>query len=136
MRDPLTKSERSALMAKVRSRGNRSTEYAVEKILARLKMPRWTKHPKAVPGCPDFYFPSKKIAVFVDGCFWHSCPKCGRIPKTRVKFWAAKIDDNRRRDQRIRRQLRSEGHHVVRIWEHDIPAGAWVTRLRRMLAGS
>ena len=129
MRDPLTKTERSALMAKVRSKGNRSTEGMVQRALRRERVRGWTKHPRNIEGHPDFYFPKLRVAVFVDGCFWHGCPRCGRLPRSRVAFWRAKIDANRRRDREIRRHLRSTGVRVVRVWEHQLKTNAWLRSL-------
>ena len=128
----LSSEERSRRMGLVRSRGNKSTELVVEATLATLGLPRWLKHPAFVPGRPDFYFPSLRLAVFIDGCFWHACPSCGRLPKTRTKFWRDKIDSNRRRDRRVRAQLWRDGFHVIRIWEHDLKAARWKDRLVRL----
>jgi len=58
--------------------------------------------------------------VFVDGCFWHGCRKCGHIPRTNSRFWGAKITGNRARDRRMDRRLRRLGLRVVRFWEHDL----------------
>jgi len=126
--------ERSTLMSKVRSRGNHSTERRVEAALVGRGMGGWEKHPRDVPGRPDFFFRELRIAVFVDGCFWHACPKCGRMPKSNVSFWQAKIDGNRRRDNRVRRCLRRGGFHVVRIWEHQLAEERWLRRLATMVA--
>ena len=90
MADSISKKERSALMAKVRSKGNRSTEGKVEAALKSARIKGWKKHPKDVPGCPDFYFPKSRLAVFVDGCFWHACPKCGRLPSSNAEYWTPK----------------------------------------------
>jgi DNA mismatch endonuclease (patch repair protein) len=135
MRDPLTKTERSTLMAKVKGRGNKSTEMVVCAALRRHRVSGWRRHPKNVFGRPDFYFPSQKLAVFVDGCFWHSCPKCGRTPKTRVHFWASKIQNNHLRDIRVDRRLRNNGVMVLRIWEHEIATSSerWITRILNKL---
>jgi DNA mismatch endonuclease, patch repair protein len=133
VKDPLSKRERSALMSKVRSRGNQSTEKSVESVLRANKIVGWKKHAKNVPGRPDFYFPKARLAVFVDGCFWHACPKCGRIPKTRVRFWAEKIAGNRRRDNRIHRQLWRNGFRVIRIWEHDLARKGAPRLVKRLL---
>lgn len=133
-RDPLTKPERSGLMSKVRNRGNRSTEMAVESVLSAFDIRGWVKHPNGVPGCPDFYFPEPPVAVFVDGCFWHACPKCARnTPRSRRQFWAKKLDENRRRDGRVRSQLRRQGVRTMRIWEHSVATGKWLPRLMRMI---
>jgi DNA mismatch endonuclease (patch repair protein) len=108
-------------MAKVRSKGNRSTEAAVIALFRGASITGWRRHPKGLLGNPDFFFPGARIIVFVDGCFWHACPVCKRnSPQTRADFWQQKIDGNRRRDNRTRRKLRQQGYSVFRIWEHDL----------------
>jgi DNA mismatch endonuclease (patch repair protein) len=68
---------------------------------------------------PDIVFTRARIAVFVDGCFWHSCPLHGRAPKSNVAYWTPKLEANRARDVRVDTALASEGWAVVRIWEHE-----------------
>lgn len=86
-----------------------------------------------LPGRPDFVLPRHKVAVFVDGCFWHGCPKHYQAPATRADFWFKKIGDNRRRDLLVTAQLKAAGWKVVRVWEHlvrqNLPAA--VTAVRR-----
>jgi DNA mismatch endonuclease (patch repair protein) len=132
MVDPLSTEERSALMAKVKSAGNRSTELRVEQALTAAGIGGWEKHPH-LPGKPDFYFPAERLVVFVDGCYWHGCPKHVRYPAARADYWRAKIDRNRRRDNRNRRALRAGGYHVMRVWEHDLKRDTWLKRLAAML---
>jgi DNA mismatch endonuclease, patch repair protein len=72
----------------------------------------------------DVVFPSVKVAVFVDGCFWHGCPIHGTQPKANAQFWQAKIQRNRERDVDTSLQLKKAGWRVVRIWEHDNPESA------------
>ncbi len=133
--DPLSTKQRSSLMSRVRSRGNRSTEVAVEEVLRTHRIRGWVKHPHDVLGRPDFYFPKDMLAIFVDGCFWHRCRRCARsVPSNRHLFWLNKIAQNVRRDERIRRTLRRRGYSVMRIWEHSIPhQRTWLARMRRML---
>ena len=132
--DPLSTAERSARMAKVRGTGNKSTEGLVEAALIENGIVGWEKHPKGVVGKPDFYFPTWRLAVFVDGCFWHACPICNRnAPTARGEFWRNKIDENRRRDNRQRRLLRRQGYHVMRVWEHQLRTDVWLKRLEAML---
>ncbi len=116
-------------MAKVRGQGNRSTEGRVEAALIQSLPTGWVKHPPDIPGRPDFYFAQIKLAVFVNGCFWHACPRCGRIPKSRIKFWSTKIEQNRLRDGRIRRRLWSQRYHVMYIWEHQLARTLWLKRM-------
>jgi DNA mismatch endonuclease (patch repair protein) len=72
----------------------------------------------------DVAIPGHRIAVFVDGCFWHRCPEHGTKPKTNAKFWAEKLDRNVARDRRVDRFLAEDGWTVVRSWEHDSPEAA------------
>jgi DNA mismatch endonuclease (patch repair protein) len=131
--DPLSPEQRSERMSRVRGTNNKSTEGKVERILEENGISGWIKHPAGIPGRPDFYFPDQRLALFVDGCFWHACPKCGRLPKSRPEFWLVKIDGNRRRDNRTRRTLRKSGFRVMRVWEHDLKHLRWLDRLSRML---
>lgn len=73
-----------------------------------------------VAGRPDLVFTSAKVAVFVDGCFWHGCPEHYSSPKTNAKFWRDKINRNKARDQEVNSQLNSEGWRVLRVWEHEL----------------
>src|SRR5262245_33717525 len=133
-RDVLTKIERSAHMANVRGKGNRSTEMPLVEFLIAEGIEEWELHPRDLPGRPDIAFRGLKLAIFVDGCFWHGCPICQRrTPRTRPEFWAAKIDGNRLRDARITRTLRADGFRVLRLWEHSVQAGRWQATVRRML---
>lgn len=107
-------------MAAVRGRGNRSTEARLRLGLVRAGICGWKLHPKDVPGRPDFYFPEKRLAVFVDGCFWHGCPQCGHLPRVNPAFWTAKIRRNRERDSEMSARLESAGVKVKRLWEHEL----------------
>lgn len=118
--DRLAKAERSALMAKVRSRGNRSTEVRFRLALVRAGIAGWRLHPNFVPGQPDFWFPKKRVALFVDGCFWHGCKRCFRLPRGNRRYWRSKILSNIHRAKLVNRKLRSLGIMVLRIWEHDL----------------
>lgn len=119
MSDIFTKAKRSQVMAAVRGRGNRSTEGAVVALLRRHGITGWRRH-QGVLGRPDFVFRREKVAVFVDGCFWHGCPRHGTMPVRNRGFWRAKLERNMARDRRVTRRLRREGWSVVRIWEHDL----------------
>jgi DNA mismatch endonuclease (patch repair protein) len=116
MADVFTKHQRSTLMACIRSRGNLSTEIRVMTLLRRAGIKGWRRHWPAF-GKPDFAFPLERIALFVDGCFWHGCPRCKRIPSSSVRFWKEKIGRNVRRDRKVSRTLRFSGWSVVRVRE-------------------
>ena len=118
--DVFTKVKRSQVMSGIRSRGNRSTECAFAAMLRRSRISGWKLHCSGVAGKPDFYFKELKLAVFVDGCFWHGCPRCFRAPRQNASFWATKIAGNRSRDRKVTRALRHEGIKVIRLWEHDL----------------
>lgn len=113
-------SERSRHMSSIPSKGNKSTEKRLRFALVQAGISGWQMHADGLSGRPDFYFPESRLAVFVDGCFWHGCPKCGHYPKTRSAFWKAKIDRNRQRDFDTTTRLESEGVRVLRFWEHEL----------------
>jgi DNA mismatch endonuclease (patch repair protein) len=108
---------RSDLMSRIGSYGNQTTELKMVELLRRDGLKGWRRH-LSLPGKPDFAWPEKKVALFVDGCFWHghSC-KRNLKPKVNVKKWEEKISGNKRRDRRSRRLLRGKGWKVIRIWE-------------------
>ena len=81
---------------------------------------------------PDFVFPRIRVAVFVDGCFWHGCPRHATQPKTNAKFWRDKIATNRARDRRVNRALRRLGWTVVRVWEHELRRRDEAKLIRRL----
>lgn len=115
--------ERSLIMSAVRPKGNKATERALRMAFVRAGIIGWRLHASDLPGCPDFYFPVCRLAIFVDGCFWHGCPRCGHVPKTNEAFWALKIKRNRQRDANTRVRLRRQGIRVLRFWEHQLKDG-------------
>jgi DNA mismatch endonuclease (patch repair protein) len=131
MADVFSKSKRSEVMARIRSRGNQATELALAKLFRRHKITGWRRNQK-VFGKPDFIFPKHKLAVFVDGCFWHGCPKHGTQPKGNAAFWRKKISRNQIRDRLVTRTLRKAGWRVLRIWEHELTRKHQTRRLRRI----
>jgi DNA mismatch endonuclease (patch repair protein) len=128
--------ERSRIMAAIRGKGNKSTERRLQMALVRNAIGGFVLHPMGVAGKPDFYFMKKHLAVFVDGCFWHGCRRCGHIPKSNSSFWAQKIQRNRQRDRRIQHVLAAKGIQVLRFWEHQLAEelDACVSRVRLGLA--
>ncbi len=73
-----------------------------------------------LPGKPDFVFQATRLVVFLDGCYWHGCPKCYRAPTSNTGYWSEKLKRNKSRDRKVGRLLREEGWRVVRFWEHEI----------------
>lgn len=121
--------ERSKTMSRIRCKGNRSTERKVRAVLVRAGIRGWQMHVASVEGRPDFFFKKKKLAVFIDGCFWHGCTKCYRRPKSRQKYWDWKVKRNRKRDLLVNKALKRNGFRFIRFWEHDAQ-----TSLHRVLA--
>lgn len=120
MADVHTPEQRSRNMAAIKSRGNVTTELSMVKLFRQNKITGWRRHLKNLPGKPDFAFPDSKTAVFVDGCFWHGCKRCGLKSKSNRQFWKKKTDRNIERDKENNRELRKMGWGVMRIWEHEI----------------
>jgi len=137
--DRLFAEARSVLMAQIRGRDNKRTETKIVGLLKKSHITGWRRHvaikfrkeglrfgvasdgtvfKKSVR--PDFAFPKQMVALFVDGCFWHGCPKCGRLPKSQANFWSAKILRNKERDRFQVHALRQIGWRVVRIREHEL----------------
>jgi len=101
-----------------------SPELQLRSALHRLGL-RFRKDAKPVPELrckADVVFRTARVCVFVDGCFWHGCPRHFRVPKTNSIWWKEKIQDNMRRDARQTRALRARGWRVIRFWEHDLTA--------------
>lgn len=108
------------IMKGVRGKGNKTTELCFKEALSSAGMKGWELNSREIQGCPDFFFQKEKLAIFLDGCFWHGCPKCGHIPQKNSIFWNAKINRNKERDVHITAILRRKGISVLRFWEHDI----------------
>src|SRR6266446_2454342 len=119
MTDWLTREQRSRNMASIRSKGNRTTEARFVTVLRSLRIPGWRRHVN-LPGKPDFIFKKKRLAIFIDGCFWHGCPRCYRLPEDNRPYWRKKVMSNRLRDRRNARRLRAKGWKVLRFWEHTL----------------
>jgi DNA mismatch endonuclease (patch repair protein) len=113
-------SQHRKIMQSVRGRGNLTTEARLRGGLVKAGVKGWRIHNKQLKGAPDFYFHKEKIAIFVDGCFWHGCPICGHVPKKNLSFWKLKITRNKVRDNATNKFLRNHGAAVIRFWEHEL----------------
>lgn len=111
---------RSKTMAAIKGHGNVTTERRLRMSLVRKGIKGWELQPHGITGNPDFFFPVQQIAIFVDGCFWHGCPKCGHVPKTNQAFWKEKIMRTKQRDKEMAVRLEAEGTRVIRFWEHEV----------------
>jgi len=119
MPDVFTKEKRSEVMSRIKGKGNKDTELVMIQILQKNHISGWRRN-QAVLGKPDFVFPKQKIALFVDGCFWHGCPKHSNMPKNNREFWKNKLEGNIKRDKNVSRELRKTRWKVVRVWEHEL----------------
>ena len=129
MADIFTKKKRSEVMSRIRSRGNGTTEAALAQVFRGAGIKGWRRQTRLTGRLkdgtrfsvrPDFVFRKPRVAVFVDGCFWHGCPEHGARPSGNRAFWLAKFRRNRARDRRDAARLRNCGWKVLRLWEHEL----------------
>lgn len=131
--DTFSPEKRSWIMAQVNSTGSKSTE---QRFLSVLRCNGITGWRRSYPlyGRPDFVFPKARVAVFIDGCFWHGHPERCRMPKTNRDYWEKKIRRNVARDRTVSRHLRNQGWKVLRVWEHRVSEASTMKRLRKALS--
>jgi len=113
--DKVSTEVRSQIMSRIRS-----TKTKPELMLKKALKGSYLRYQPKLFGKPDFACKKKKIAVFIDGCFWHKCPKCYRPPKSNKKYWRPKLEKNVERDKKITSDLETDGWTVIRFWEHEI----------------
>ena len=137
--DVMSPTQRYRAMA--RNRGRTTPERALASALWRRGIRYYTPEGyksaagKKLLGNPDMLLPRKKIAIFVDGCFWHGCPQCGKHEGLTGEFWVGKIDANRRRDERVTVELQGLGWTVVRVLEHEVNNKARLVKTANNIAG-
>jgi len=119
MPDILTVTQRSYNMSRIRSEKT-GPEIRLRDLLISKGLSDFEMQPQEIPGRPDFYFPNRRVALFVDGCFWHGCKTCFQAPQTNRKFWISKISSNIVRDGTVNKILEARGITVVRIKEHEL----------------
>lgn len=127
MPDVFSKAKRSQVMAAVRSQGNKATELKLAAILRAAGLAGWRRH-QALPGRPDFVFRRQRLAIFVDGCFWHGCRWHCRMPQDNREYWQRKISRNAIHDRSTTKLLRRSGWRVLRIWAHSLRSPEIVLR--------
>ena len=119
MVDKFSKEIRSKIMSKVQR--NSKPEQVLRKELFRLGYRYSLNHRfKELNFKPDIAMVSRKVCIFIDGCFWHKCPRCYKAPKSNKKYWNSKIERNIERDKEQNRYLKKKGWKVIRVWEHEI----------------
>lgn len=125
---------RSQMMARVHS-SNTKPEIEVRKALHASGL-RFRLHSRDLPGKPDIVFPSRKLVVFVHGCFWHQHSGCkrARMPKENADFWTPKLQRNLNRDQEVQDALRALGWVVLVAWECKIKSAAYLTEIAAQIA--
>lgn len=125
-------------MSRIRGKGNKSTELALASAFRRSGIKGWRRHlvielklgPRVAKRLgktklvvrPDFAFKAERVAVFVDGCFWHRCPLHSKLPKNNREFWEQKLSRNVERDRIVDKELKKSGWTVWRLWEHSLTA--------------
>ena len=119
MSDIFNKAKRSEIMKKVRSKNNKSTELKLIQIFKENNIHGWRRNYK-VKGHPDFVFLNKKIAIFVDGCFWHGHNCRNTKPKDNQEYWDKKRERNMKHDKEITEYFENRGWTVIRIWECEL----------------
>ena len=119
MTDTFSKQKRSEIMRAVKSKGNKSTEVKLIQIFKERSIKGWRRNYK-IFGNPDFVFPKLRIAVFVDGCFWHGHNCRNTKPSSNTNYWQKKIQRNTARDREVTGHLTQKGWQVIRIWECDL----------------
>jgi DNA mismatch endonuclease, patch repair protein len=124
-------------MSRIRSEGNRDTELRMIKLMRSHRIVGWRRGQRLF-GKPDFVFPRARIALFVDGCYWHGCPKPKHapLPKTRSEWWAAKLTRNKERDIVVTATLTELGWTVVRVWECDLSVRDAAAKFAKILKGT
>lgn len=120
--DNLSKEKRSRVMTSIRGK-NTKPEIAIRKLLWRKGI-RYRIHNKSIFGTPDISIKKDKVAIFIDGCFWHACKKCYKEPTTNPKFWREKINGNKKRRVKVISVLKKDGWKILQIWEHDVKSDA------------
>lgn len=115
MADNLSREKRSKVMASIHGKDTKPELILWEQFDHR----RIRRYPP-VAGRPDFGNISRKVAIFVDGCFWHGCPVCYKTPATRVEYWSNKLKRNIEHDAKVNKLLCDSGFKVIRLWEHEV----------------
>ena len=120
MVDNLKPEDRKKTMRAVKGKGTK-LELRLFAMLAGMRVNGWRKNANYVEGKPDVVFLDKKVAIFIDGCFWHGCPICNRkLPETNRDYWTGKIDRNVELANIYNHKLADSGWTIIRIWEHEL----------------
>lgn len=132
MADVFSKEKRSQLMSSVRSKKNKTTELRLIEIFKQESITGWRRNYK-VKGHPDFVFLDKKIAIFVDGCFWHGHDCRNTRPADNAEFWQKKRERNMKHDKEVTELFEKRGWTVIRIWECELKKNADTEKLKNLI---
>jgi DNA mismatch endonuclease (patch repair protein) len=133
MVDNLTPKDRRKTMQAVKGQGT-ALERRLWSMLAGMHVCGWERNPRDIKGKPDVVFRKYKLAIFVDGCFWHGCPHCKRtLPESNSEYWQRKLDRNQKRDKENTCWLTENGWTVIRIWEHEMKSPKARCRIRKSI---
>lgn len=120
-RSPKPKNENVSKVMRSNKAKNTKPELLFRKALCEAGLRGYRLHWKNVPGKPDIAFVGKKVAIFINGCYWHRCPFCNpSFPKTNVEFWSDKFEKNIARDKKKKEELEKDGWKVIILWECKI----------------
>lgn len=133
MTDTVSSAERSKIMSRIKGHGNKSTELRLIEVFKEYGIKGWRRgYP--LYGRPDFVFPKERLAVFVDGCFWHGCEEHCRLPLTNQDYWKDKINKNIERDKKVTQVLKKKNWKIIRIWEHEFKKNFSQENIQRIQA--
>ena len=135
-RSPKPLSESTSKVMSANKAKNTKPEILLRKALWEEGIRGYRLNWKKAPGRPDIAFPGKKIAIFINGCYWHRCPKCDLpLPKSNVQFWKDKFDKNIARDKKKNKELLDLGWNVLVFWECDIKSDIYTCfdKIKRIL---
>lgn len=120
-RAPIPTSEATSRVMSANVGKNTKPELALRQALRAIGIPGYRLHWKKAPGQPDIAYPGRKIAIFMNGCYWHRCPHCNLpIPKSNTDFWMEKFERNKKRDAEVTRKLEEKGWTVLVFWECEV----------------
>ena len=132
--DRVSPKQRSAIMSRIKGKGNKTTEVAFASLLRQNGISGWRRQ-WPVAGRPDVAFPKEKVAVFVDGCFWHQCPRHKRVPETRKGYWMEKFRVGKAKRVSDKRSLRADGWVILEVWEHDLKSEVGRAKVLKRVQG-